>query len=287
MATSEPLIPGVTVSTWPEAKWVRAKSHLHEIEDQINAWLAQRPVMAAGHLADDSMSIEYKLDIRIPPPEQAVALVFGDFVHALRSALDGAVWAMVTQINPAPSKPKSIAFPVVTDQSKWPDVEKVLCDLPDEVLETIRSFQPFAISGSHAHIEILHDLDIRDKHRQSITVKPGPLSDLQVHLQQLVTTQPDTTLNLRDVVQEATFEDGEVMGRLSANKPIGLNGTIVATVSPLWIVEWGGFNVSLVDMCNELLGAVRIVLDALYGYVATLPPLQFVNKLPEPQGADS
>ncbi len=99
--------------------------------------------------------------LAITPSERIpneIALIFGDVVHNLRSALDHVVHAFV------PKPTTKTQFPIYDTDVRFEKVVKEgkIADARHEVLMHIRACR--ADSRTHGALLALHELDIRDKH---------------------------------------------------------------------------------------------------------------------------
>lgn len=94
-------------------------------------------------------------------------LLIGDAIHNLRSALDLAVWVIVS---PHAQKPENIQFPF---SKKSDTLESVITSRQiqfagPKVVQTIRDLKPYL--GGNEYLYGVHHLDIADKHRLIIPV---------------------------------------------------------------------------------------------------------------------
>lgn len=107
-----------------------------------------------------------------PPLLEHWALLVGDCVHNLRSALDNLVYGLARLKADPPSDPRGIHFPIFTSKEafeKSGSVKSTLTQLPDHAAELVTAWQPFHRENSD-HIaadalNLLHHLSNQDKHR--------------------------------------------------------------------------------------------------------------------------
>jgi len=167
-------------STWPGSKLVRAQTHLGELHSRVNAWLASEPYTTRAEIAADNLSWRLILQVTQQPPVIEWSTIAGDCVHNFRSALDAAVWEFAALDGATPPNPKSLYFPIVGDASKWgAAVRSQLAGVPEEYVQRIESVQPFnhvATPGHRSALELLHQLDIDDKHRAGVAAEVVPTS---------------------------------------------------------------------------------------------------------------
>jgi hypothetical protein len=109
------------------------------------------------------------LRVNQPPAVDEWALLFGNAVHNLRSALDSLVWELAHRDGREPRSPRGLYFPIVTDEATWPRAAKMLESCPIEVIERVRPTQPFLIpDAGPSGLEVLATLNNQDKHRVPI-----------------------------------------------------------------------------------------------------------------------
>lgn len=152
------------------------------------------PAIQTLTISDDRLAWEARIDFASDPPNDEWALVLGDVIHNLRSALDVLVWSCAAPETLTPSQQRDLAFPILTDASKWDRARRRrLQSVPDDVVERIRNVQPFNIDEPRLdYLAVLHDLDITDKHR------------LQLDLR---TTAAESTVDLAIEFEESTAPD--------------------------------------------------------------------------------
>lgn len=81
-----------------------------------------------------------------PPPLSEWALILGDAIHNLRSALDVLVWAHVDEGTLSERQARDIAFPIWSEASKWDDNSaRLLATVPAEIAQRIHGCQPSSV----------------------------------------------------------------------------------------------------------------------------------------------
>lgn len=143
----------------------RAKVHLDALSEAIESWRKNHADSLTPH--DDLERGEYVVEIRPPDPDVKIALIAGDFVCCLRSALDHLAWQLAATVTPDP--PKRICFPIYgenTIDNQYAFV-KSTHGIPEEAIVTIRSLQPYQGGDTYKrkYLWILHALWNIDKHR--------------------------------------------------------------------------------------------------------------------------
>src|SRR3954447_22792037 len=71
----------------PKLKLERAKRHVHELDVALSAYVARNPCVLIGEGDPKGGGWRVRVSVREPPPEEA-AVIIGDIIHNLRSALD-------------------------------------------------------------------------------------------------------------------------------------------------------------------------------------------------------
>lgn len=157
---------------WAWAKVARAGQHIRELESRIGTWAATSGYGPAAAISEDRLSWEVRARLPQPPPLAEWSLIAGDAVHTLRSALDVLVWANSAGSSLEPKQREKIGFPLVQDEVDWRgEWGRKLRSVPDHVADRIRDCQPFnrpAEEVAGDGLLLLHDLDIRDKHRLAL-----------------------------------------------------------------------------------------------------------------------
>jgi hypothetical protein len=126
--------PGLETSTWPNLKHARAVALFREFQGRIETWSAGQPFTTDKVISDDGLLASVILRVRQPPPIDEWAVIFGDAVHNLRSALDSLVWELAHFDGQVPRNPRGLYFPVVTDSMKWPRAAEMLESCPTKRL---------------------------------------------------------------------------------------------------------------------------------------------------------
>lgn len=167
------------------AKIAHAQRHLVALKNEIETWVNGRPyALFTQHEADaDTHTFRFILGEVFDAPDP-VGLIFGDYVHNLRSALDHLVWALAVnnKRGKEPANANAIGFPVADSPGAFYD-SPVLRHLTWEQATVLEGFQPY--QGGDAP-KALGDLNLfwnDDKHRLVQPVlarlKRMPLYDLE------------------------------------------------------------------------------------------------------------
>ena len=152
----------------PRAKIARAKKHLGDLADiaqairhgRIKPYTAVRQFQPDGKLLIGAKKVE-----GIPGD---IALIFGDLVHNLRSALDILVCDLIRK-NREPV-PDEAGFPIVDRPDQLGNrAQKKMKGSGHAAKEAVRRLQPY--EAGNRDLWVLHQLDIRDKHNILLTVQ--------------------------------------------------------------------------------------------------------------------
>jgi hypothetical protein len=156
-----------------QAKIGRARQHGLDLQARIIGWSANADPRLVASIADDRLSWAVRLSEFDPPPLGEWALILGDSIHNLRSALDVLVWSYVDENALTERQAKTIAFPIWMESTSWDnDAERLLRTVPAAIVQRIHECQPFQRPEEERSgdlLPLLAELDNRDKHRIAIT----------------------------------------------------------------------------------------------------------------------
>lgn len=187
----------------------RAKVHLDDLHDEINQFLRTEPYTTAREPDPDTGGFLFRLAVHRPVPD-SIGLIFGDFVHNLRAALDNLVWEIATQNR------GKLNFPISRERPKPPAIFAPLLQrsIPPEAYEIIERLQPYHAtdpSDPRHRLAVLNSLWNKDKHRTTTPVIAASHSGYSV-----VTGDdppPQFVLNPGDVT------DGQIIGWMLPGQP--------------------------------------------------------------------
>lgn len=159
------------------AKMERAAGHYSALSAAIETYLAIPPYLRDETMAGDFVSVRAEATTQ-PPVE--LALIFGDMVQNLRSALDHMAWAFARTVKSEPSK--RTQFPIFRNRPEDFACEPQVHHIPEPVRAIMEQMQPYATEDAIGHdigqqLLTLAELSNRDKHRvlllaEGITVMP-------------------------------------------------------------------------------------------------------------------
>lgn len=220
---------GANFSTWPDLKWTRGATHIAALESSFLEWQASAPVSVEGVLSEDRQGIDLIARVPLGIPKHEWALTLGDALHNLRSAFDALAWGMAHFYERTPPRPKRVQFPICETSGAWDDAVKAwIGEIEPELQERLRLVQPFnyAPPGMTTILSLIHDLDIQDKHKDSLTVS---INMDGINLGgSFRYDDPDREPTVRiEMYEGVKFEDGAVLGTIHAGAPINMEGKML------------------------------------------------------------
>lgn len=263
------------MSTWPNLKFARAIMVFREFQSHVETWSAGQPFDTNKVISDDGLVASVILRVNQPPPVDEWALLFGDAVHNLRSALDSLVWELAHHDGNAPSNPRGLYFPIVTEEARWPAAAMMLDSCPIEVIERIRMMQPFLIPDpGTSGLEVLATLSNQDKHRvpirASMTVQQVALDGASIEFEnEDDIPDPPFQIKMEDAVP---MEDGAVVVAFeSTSRMVKMHAPVV--MGARFTVDVNGQAAEIAHIMNTIAQYVRIIIDTVTrGHPSEQPP---------------
>lgn len=163
----------------PRAKIGRAEKHLDEFDAEREKWVKSSPYAILPYSNTDKTEWTvrlHRMDTPVKAERDVWGLIIGDYVHALRSALDQLVWQLVTVANKrtlSKEDERRIAFPIVTTHPKAFWELTTVQHLRLEQALVIEDFQPYRAIGMEKTTPLadLHALWNADKHKVITPIK--------------------------------------------------------------------------------------------------------------------
>lgn len=150
----------------PLLKVRRAKQHINDLSAAIDAFLAERPYRLMLRQSPKTRDQVLFVKTDKPVPDE-FALILGDAVHNLRTALDLLVFGMVGDDAPSPER---VLFPFAKNAqalgSTIPNRQMHVAS--KEVIDALHALKPYP--GGDDLLSGLHLVDVRDKHHLILTV---------------------------------------------------------------------------------------------------------------------
>ncbi|MDQ6853005.1 MAG: hypothetical protein M3046_04815 [Actinomycetota bacterium] len=249
-------------SWWLKLK--RAEKHLSDLNDYAAGFSEIWPYDTTldVHAQEDRTDYIVRAFFR-DPPDYTPAIIIGDFIHNIRSALDHIVAALTEP----PELREQSAFPIY-EENIWQEGFKAqrkafktaTKGLPDYALAFVKQIQPYG-RGQDAirdPLALLKKFSNDDKHRQLIVTTRG-------------IRQPTTTLRWPNgpILSQSqfgdTFEDGAVVAKFPVAGPPSDTEPRVHTHGPIAIAIKGGGTAYGGDF--ELPSALENILKYVWEYV--------------------
>jgi hypothetical protein len=151
------------------AKIERAKEQVGHLEGEITTLLNSGAYTIVGDNQFDRQSYAFKL--LGPPVPLRIAVITGEIIHHLASCFDHIVWALAKKNGLADIKRSN--FPVCQTPVKFKEAVRkgALKGISASEHPLIEALQPYRSSDpSNSILQIVHDLDITDKHKLLVVV---------------------------------------------------------------------------------------------------------------------
>jgi hypothetical protein len=189
----------------------------------------------------DPCTLEILAVMREPAPVE-LALIFSEWLAALRAALDNALYALAAAVsgqNP-PAQAERIQYPICSTPVEFKRHAKRLSMLPQLVVEALEKSQPYQSPyGPESNLTYwIHELARRDRHR-SLHVGLGRVDEHRIR----VAPPLGVTIQFDQSVKPFSHIEGElVLGRFTASRPIqpreikaDLRGVAIAPEIQAWV----------------------------------------------------
>ncbi|MEU5262785.1 hypothetical protein [Amycolatopsis sp. NPDC021455] len=188
----------------------------------------------------DPSTLEILAVMRQPAPAE-LALIFSEWLAALRASLDNAIYALaaaVTGQNPPPQA-GSIQFPVCSTPDDFARQANRLRMLPQRIIEALEKAQPYQSPwGPESNLTWwLNELARKDRHRE-LHIGLGRVDEHRIR----VAPPSDVTILFdENVMPYSHIEQELVVGRFTANRPlqpeevtVDLTGVTIAPEIQAW-----------------------------------------------------
>ena len=188
----------------------------------------------------DACTLEILAVIREPAPIE-LALIFSEWLAALRAALDNALYALAAAVsgqNP-PAQAERIQYPICSTPVEFKGQARRLTMLPQHVVDALEKSQPHQSPyGPKSNLTYwIHELARKDRHR-SLHVGLGRVDEHRIR----VALPPGLTIQFDQTVKPFSHIEGElVVARFAASRPIhpqeiraDLRGVAIAPEIQAW-----------------------------------------------------
>jgi len=142
----------------------RAKRHIVELNNGIIDYIKSKPYRVVVEQGTNSPNHLWTLRVRNEVPHN-FAVIIGDAIHNLRSALDLLASDLV-ELNGGNTKDVYFPFCESADNLESAITNRHIGRAGEDVVEIIRSLKPY--KGGNEMLRAIHDLDITDKHKALI-----------------------------------------------------------------------------------------------------------------------
>jgi hypothetical protein len=147
----------------------RANRHIDELHSVIRRYIDTSPYKIGRKTDPQTGEVVYYL-LEAPPIPEEMALIAGDVLQNLRSALDHLAWALVETNGCRPNE--RTCFPIMEGKPLTRDdknrFDRKIEGMGQEAKDIIRSLNPY--KGGNDDLWLLHRLNNIDKHRTIFTV---------------------------------------------------------------------------------------------------------------------
>ena len=143
----------------------RAKEHIRNLETEVRAFLTTKPYrVGTKHKPETGQLVYYLVDVK--PVPLRIAVMAGDALQNLRSALDHLAWQLVLANGRNPMS--RTAFPIYDDLAKYKSESlRQVQGMSNAAIKAIDAVKPY--KGGNDTLWRLHRLNNVDKHRFVIT----------------------------------------------------------------------------------------------------------------------
>jgi len=141
----------------------RARRHFMELDQAIRDFMDDNPYPTTREVDPERGGFQFRVWIKKELPPN-LGLIFGDFVHNLRAALDNLIYESALQKHPNPGSTK---WPFCQSREAF-DEFGMLKYLEDEAIQALESYQPYHGSMENwqpRYLAVLNNFWNRDKHR--------------------------------------------------------------------------------------------------------------------------
>ncbi len=151
-----------------DQKMLRADKHLNALRRGIVSFVKVNPCAIVGQ--NEGNPARYVLRAQVAPMPPDIAIIVGDAVHNLRSALDHLAWQLVISAGGSPDR--FTQFPILLDAlgKKGPCLADVAGGISSGALALVESLQPYnrVDDPTLDPLAILAELSNFDKHRMVV-----------------------------------------------------------------------------------------------------------------------
>lgn len=149
------------------SKVERANEHIGNFEREFVSFKESNPYRFNAKRDPNTRELVYYIENTVITPHR-FALIAGDAIQNLRSALDHLVWRLVEANSGTPTRNNE--FPISEDAKNYKaNSPRKVKGMRPEAKEAIDAIEPYK-GGRGEELWVLHRLNITDKHRLLVTV---------------------------------------------------------------------------------------------------------------------
>jgi hypothetical protein len=224
------------------AKLARADEHLDALYRETDGWGDRDPFrIVREHNADGTVH-QFSLRFKVQPDTLRWALLLGDALHNLRSALDHIVYALAVRQTgrDPPPKMRDLNFPIRSSRDAWnKQADKAIAPLNEPTRAAIKKAQPYnRLKTGQGFMPVwwLRLLNDADKHRLlHITALAAAPDEIAID------AEPGT---FRALWNQGPLVDGAPLLRLELTEPnphvrVDLNATGAVVLQPIGMPPLG------------------------------------------------
>jgi hypothetical protein len=241
----------------------RAKKHLEEIESYARSYAKRGPyeIVGPGQPKKQRGVWIYRLHIT-EQPDPMLAVIAGEFLYDLRSALDHIAvalvprrrrrWASFPVVNKDIWEKDAAGNYVIANDKARSSFDRAIQGAPTEAVAIIKQLQPYHVRGADevSFVGFLSSLQNADKHRNLISLAPGiETTDVLILSPYGISSLPSPDFH----------EDGAVIATLEpkpgwreAEVHVEVRGTVSIAIKVAGAQGYAG-----IDHLRALLGFVR------------------------------
>lgn len=233
---------GASFRPSPELKAQRAISKAVGLLAELADW-ASRGEITIKHSSEPELGIiEEVLNISSAPDIETFFYSLGEALYQLRSSLDNFAFERAEASGVPIANPRTIYFPIVSDQTKWSERTRPLTTVSPQELSRWREIQPFTLAHPvESPLTILDRIQNGDKHRTPIVPQPLPATRGRVAFrlgEVLAHNEIDPTGMTIDFTESPELRDGEILARYRFGREVFILPESAADVTELsWFIS--------------------------------------------------
>jgi hypothetical protein len=156
-----------------QIKIERARAHTHDLKNAINSFFASTPYKVATKRDPNTRKLIYYV-ARVSPTPVHLAIIAGDVIQNLRSALDHLVYQLfLVGTKGTKGLGRHVSFFIAADAARYQSgLRGTLQGVRPEAIDALSAIEPYCGGKGH-QLWVLQELNNIDKHRLLVTVGSG------------------------------------------------------------------------------------------------------------------